>query len=97
MSGTLGTRSRAIRRRTSAPSDPLNRERPKMQPPDRAGRPIMKKKLLLFSTARVEFIYSMLASEQDKSTAGVIPPCTIALLTGQLDAFQSAGCCRCDN
>ena len=39
----------------------------------------------------------MLAREQDKSSAGVLPPCTIVLLTSQLDAFESAGCCRCDN
>jgi len=39
----------------------------------------------------------MLAREQDKSTAGVLPSCTIVLLTSQLDGFQSAGCCRRDN
>jgi len=39
----------------------------------------------------------MLTREQDKSTAGVLLPCTIVRLTSQLDPFQSAGCCRCDN
>jgi hypothetical protein len=39
----------------------------------------------------------MLAREQDKRTAGVLPPGTIVLLTSQLDPFQSASCCRGDN
>jgi hypothetical protein len=39
----------------------------------------------------------MLAREQHKSTAGAIPPGTVVMLTSQLDAFKSAGCCRGDN